>query len=240
MSHAVVSHQEWLTARRELLKREKELTRQRDELAKQRRSLPWEKVEPDYVFEGPDGPVRLADLFDGRSQLFVYHFMLAPDSDHICGGCALVADHVDAARQHFEQADLSFAAVSRAKIGRIEEVRQRLGWHFRWVSSHANSFNFDFGVSFTAEQIEKGQALYNYEKPPSEPGEAPGASIFVKEGEQIYHTYSAYTRGLEEVIGAFMFLDRVPKGRNEPDSIMQWVKLHDEYDLAKTSRCCAH
>lgn len=238
MSHSVVSRQEWLAARRGLLLKEKELTRLHDQVCAARRELPWVRLEKSYVFEGPSGPIALADLFEARNQLFVYHFMLAPDSNHICDGCAFLSDHVDAARQHFEQADLSFVAISRAGIERIEEVRKRMGWQFRWVSSGGNSFNYDFGVSFSADQIAQGEAVYNFDKAVKEPGEAPGSSIFVKDGGEIYHSYSSYARGGEGLIGAFSFLDMVPKGRNEPDSIMQWVRLHDQYSTAKVKDCC--
>lgn len=237
MSHPVVSREQWLLARRELLRREKELTRQRDALCAARRELPWVRLETQYTFASPQGPVTLAQLFGERSQLFIYHFMLPPGGA-ICSGCALLSDHVDSSRQHFEQADLSFAAVSRAGIDQIEQARRRMGWSFRWVSSEKSSFNYDFGVSFSEDGIAQGTELYNYDKPPSGAGEAPGCSIFVKEGQSIYHTYSAYTRGLESLIGAFAFLDLVPKGRNEPDSIMQWVRLHDEYGQAPPPTCC--
>ncbi len=229
MSHPIVGHEEWLTARQQLLAREKELTRLHDEIRALRRALPWEPIKEDYTFQGSSGPVRLSQLFGDRSQLFIYHFMLAPDSDHICNGCAFISDHVDAALQHFEHADLSFAAVSRAKIERIQEVRKRLGWSFTWVSSHDNSFNYDYGVSFTPEQRARGEAIYNYTRPIEEADDLHGCSVFAQQGGQIYHTYSTYARGGELLLGAFNFLDMVPKGRNEPDSIMQWLKLHDEY-----------
>lgn len=236
MEHQVVSRQEWLEARKAHLEAEKALTRQKDKLLEARRRLPWVKVEKDYVFEGPDGPVTLADLFQGRSQLMVQHFMLGPDWSEGCTGCSFQADHVDAARQHFEQADLSFAAVSRAPYDRIAAFRKRMGWTFLWVSSQANSFNFDYQVSFTEGQLKKGEAVYNYST--IDPGidELPGQSVFYKDDDgTIYHTYSSYARGGEELIGAFNFLDMVPKGRNEPDSIMQWVRHHDRYDDDRSS-----
>lgn len=231
MGHQVVSREEWLTARKAHLEAEKDFTRQKDKLLEARRALPWVKVEKDYVFEGSDGPVTLAELFQGRSQLLVQHFMLGPDWKEGCAGCSFQADHVDGARQHFEHADLSFAAVSRAPIQKIETFRKRMGWTFPWVSSNANSFNFDYQVSFTEEQLKKGEAVYNYHT--IDPGidELPGQSVFYKDDDgTIYHTYSSYARGGEELIGAFNYLDMVPKGRNEPDSIMQWVRHHDRYE----------
>lgn len=238
MSHPIVGHAEWITARQQLLSREKELTRLHDEIRALRRGLPWEPVREDYTFQSPSGPLNLSQLFGERSQLFIYHFMLAPDSDHICNGCAFVSDHVDAARQHFEHADLSFAAVSRANIGHIEEVRKRLGWSFTWVSSHDNSFNYDYGVSFTPEQRAQGEAIYNYTRLIEEADDLHGCSVFAKQDGKLYHTYSTYARGAELLLGAFNFLDMVPKGRNEPDSIMQWLKLHDDYSSPKGANCC--
>lgn len=229
--HPVASREEWLEARKALLARERAVTHELDALRAQRRQLPWVRVEKSYAFEGPDGKVTLGDLFEGRSQLVIYHFMLTPGFDHICSGCSLIADHIDGARQHFEQADLSFAAVSRAPIERIEAVRQRLGWTFPWVSAETSDFNYDFGVSFTAEDRAAGRALYNYgvtviERSP----DMFGASVFVRDEEgEIFHTYSTYHRGAELLIGAFNWLDLAPKGRNETGGTMSWVRLHDEY-----------
>lgn len=236
--HPIVSREEWLGARKALLRREKELTRAHDALCAERRALPWVRVETEYVFEGPAGPITLADLFDGRSQLFVYHFMLGPGWREGCSGCSFIADHVDAARQHFEHADLSFAAVSRAPWNEIASFKKRMGWTFPWVSSFSNRFNFDFGVSFTPGQIESG-GIYNYELTTDLMDELHGESVFVKNREgEIFHTYSSYARGGERLIGAFSFLDLVPKGRNET-STMSWVRLHDRYDDAPAaSECC--
>lgn len=239
-THQIVSEKEWLKARKALLARERELTRLHDKIAEERRALPWVKVEKDYVFDGPSGKVRLIDLFGPRSQLAVYHFMLAPDSDHLCEGCSFLADHIDAARQHFEHADLAFAAISRAPVARIEQVRKRMGWHFTWVSSNANSFNYDYGVSFTDEQVKEKTCDYNYGTTPYNHQDLPGASIFARdEAGNVFHTYSAYTRGAEQLIGAFHWLDLAPKGRNESDT-MSWLKLHDEYDKAEASCCASH
>ena len=238
--HQVASRQEWLKQRKALLAKERELTHLHDKLAEERRALPWVKVDKDYVFDGPSGKVRLIDLFGPRSQLAVYHFMLAPDSDHICDGCAFVADHVDAARQHFEHADLSFAAISRAPIARIEQVKKRMAWRFPWVSSNGNSFNYDYGASFTDAQVENKTCDYNYGTTPYCNQDLPGASFFAKdETGNVYHTYSAYTRGVEQVVGAFNWLDMASKGRNESDT-MSWLKLHDEYDTAKSGCCTTH
>lgn len=238
MEHQVVSRAEWLKARKAHLEAEKDLTRQRDRLMEQRRALPWVKVEKDYVFEGPEGRVGLADLFGGRSQLMVQHFMLGPGWKEGCTGCSFMADHVDAARRHFEHADLSFAAVSRAPFEEIAAFKQRMGWSFPWVSSYSSDFNFDYHVSFTEEELRRGAALYNYRT--IDPGidELPGCSVFAKnDAGEVFHTYSSYARGCEQLLGAFWFLDMAPKGRNEVTGIMDWVRLHDRYDDSKPSAC---
>jgi predicted dithiol-disulfide oxidoreductase (DUF899 family) len=230
MQHPSVSREEWLAARKALLAKERALTHELDALRAERRRLPWVRIDKPYIFAGPAGECMLGDLFRDRSQLAVYHFMLTPGSDHICPGCSFTADHIDAARQHFEQADLAFAAVSRASIGRIEEVRKRMGWTFPWVSSHGNDFNFDFGVSFTPEDIAAGRAIYNYGTVIRNSQDMFGVSVFVKNASgAILHSYSTYHRGTELLMGAFNWLDLVPKGRNETDSTMSWVRLHDEY-----------
>lgn len=231
MQHPVVSNAEWLAAAKALFAKELAMTHELDALRAERRRLPWTRIEKPYVFEGPGGKCQLSDLFDGRSQLAIYHFMLTPGSDHVCPGCSFTMDHVDAARQHFEQADLAFAAVSRAPIERIEAVKARLGWTFPWVSSDDGDFNYDFRVSFTQEDRAAGHAIYNYGKTVIK--KAPdmfGVSIFVKdENGAIFHTYSTYHRGTELLMGAFNWLDLTPKGRNEADGTMSWVKLHDKY-----------
>ncbi|MEQ8283941.1 MAG: thioredoxin family protein [Parvibaculum sp.] len=236
----IVLRDEWLAARKALLAEEKALTRARDRVAALRRDLPWVKVEMDYVFETPAGKRRLIDLFGPRSQLVVQHFMLTPGSDHICPGCSLGADHVDAARQHFEQADLSFVAISRATLPEIESAKKRMGWRFDWVSSHGTSFNYDFGVSFTPEQVASGNAGYNYGTSPFALEDLHGMSVFARnDAGDVFHTYSTYARGSETIVGAFNYLDMVPKGRNESGT-MSWVKLHDEYENASSSgACCA-
>lgn len=229
-SQPVVSRAEWMTARKALLDKELAMTHQLDALRAERRQLPWVKIEKQYVFEGPVGKCTLEDLFGDQSQLAIYHFMLTPGSDHICGGCAFISDHVDAARQHFQHADLAFSAVSRAPIAQIEEVKERMCWSFPWVSSGSGDFNYDFNVSFTKEDRADGSASYNYGKAKIESSpDMFGVSIFAKDSSgTIYHTYSTYHRGPELLIGAFNWLDLTPKGRNE-DGIMSWVKLHDEY-----------
>jgi predicted dithiol-disulfide oxidoreductase (DUF899 family) len=227
----IASREEWLAAREALLVKEKAIFRELDTLRAERRALPWVKIETAYTFEGPQGKCRLADLFGDRSQLAVYHYMLTPGSDHICKGCSYIADHVDAARQHFEHADLAFAAVSRAPIEQIEQVRKRMGWTFPWVSSNGTDFNYDFGVSFRKEDIEAGRATYNYGSQTIKSSEdMHGTSIFARTaGGDIFHTYSTYGRGDEVLMGAFAWLDLTPKGRNESGGIMSWLKLHDEY-----------
>jgi predicted dithiol-disulfide oxidoreductase (DUF899 family) len=230
MHQPIVSREEWLTAREALLVKERAMTHALDALRAERRRLPWVKVEKSYVFEGPEGNCTLGDLFRGRGQLAVYHFMLTPGSDHICPGCSFTVDHVDAARRHFEQADLAFTAVSRVPLQRIEQVRQRMAWSFPWVSSHGSDFNFDFGVSFTEEDIAAGRALYNYGTVIRGSRDMFGTSIFVKDDSgAVFHSYSTYHRGTELLMGAFNWLDLAPKGRNETGGTMNWVRLHDEY-----------
>ena len=230
MNPAIVSRAEWLQARTALLAKERAMTHELDALRDERRKLPWVEVDKTYVFEAPAGQCTLADLFQGRSQLAVYHFMLTPGSDQICPGCSFIADHIDAARQHFEHADLSFAAVSRVPLRRIEEVKHRMSWTFPWVSSQGSDFNFDFGVSFTPEDIAAGRAIYNYGTLIRKSQDMFGTSIFVKdESGAVFHTYSTYHRGAELLMGALNWLDLVPKGRNESAGTMSWVRRHDEY-----------
>jgi predicted dithiol-disulfide oxidoreductase (DUF899 family) len=229
----IVSREQWLDARKALLIKEKELTRARDRLLAELRELPWVKVEKDYVFDTPQGHTTLAGLFDGRSQLIVQHFMFGPDWDAGCVGCSFGADHVDSARQHFERNDLSFAAVSRAPIEKIEAYRERMGWRFRWVSSFRNDFNYDFNVSFTQEQMASGKAFHNFDMIENTMDELPGTSVFAMDRDGgVFHTYSAYGRGDESVLTAYAYLDMTPKGRNEngPNyNLMDWVRRHDEY-----------
>ncbi|MFO1056083.1 MAG: DUF899 domain-containing protein [Dongiaceae bacterium] len=234
--HRIAGHAEWLEARRALLAREKEWTRMRDALAAERRALPWVRLEKSYVFDGPGGPLDLAALFAGRSQLLVYHFMFGPGWEEGCVGCSFLADHVDAARRHFEQNDLSFAAVSRAPFARLDAFRRRMGWRFAWVSSGRSDFNLDFGVSFPPERRAEGGLTYNF-APIEDPGsdELPGISVFARDGSgAIFHTYSSYARGGEPHIGAYSFLDLAPKGRNETvnGNLGDWVRHRDRYQAA--------
>jgi predicted dithiol-disulfide oxidoreductase (DUF899 family) len=230
MNHAIVSREQWLDARKALLAKERTMTHELDALRAERRQLPWVRIEKPYVFQGPAGDCTLGDLFRGRSQLAIYNFMLTPGSDNVCRGCSFIADHVDAARQHFEHADLSFTAVSRVPLRRIEEVKHRMGWTFPWVSSHGSDFNYDFGVSFTPEDLAAGRAIYNYGEVIRETQDMFGAHIFVKDDDgAIFHTYSTHRRGAELLMGALNWLDLVPKGRNESAGTMNWVRLHDEY-----------
>ncbi len=230
--HKVVSNAEWVAARKEHLAKEKEFTRLRDELSEQRRELPWERVEKSYVFEGPKGKETLADLFGGRSQLIVYHFMLGPGWKEGCQSCSFISDHFDGMTIHLANRDVTLVVVSRAPIAEIEAFKKRMGWKFKWVSSFGTDFNYDFHVSFTKDELAKGEVNYNYgmTKFPSE--EAPGASVFYKDGTGIFHTYSAYARGLDIMLGVYNFLDMVPKGRDE-DALafsMSWVRHHDKYN----------
>ncbi|NIX75670.1 DUF899 domain-containing protein [Microvirga terricola] len=242
MSHnRVVSQEEWLNARKALLAREKEFTRFRDQLNAERMSLPWVKVEKDYVFDTPSGRKTLAELFDGRSQLLVYHFMLGSGWGAGCPSCSFVADHFEGARIHLNHHDVTLMAVSRASLAEIEAYRKRMGWTFPWASSASTDFNFDYHVSFTKDQLASGKLAYNFEELDAKgmPEELPGLSVFAKDDAgNVFHTYSTYARGLEEMLGAFMFLDRAPKGRNEK-TIMDWVRRHDEYEnTAKMHACC--
>lgn len=227
----IVAREEWLAARKALFEKERAMTHQLAALHAERRRLPWVRIDKPYTFAGPDGTPSLGDLFGKRSQLAIYHCMLTPGSPHVCPGCSFLMDHVDAARRHFEHADLAFAAVSRAPIERIEEVRRRMGWTFQWVSSGASEFNYDFGVSFTDADRAAGRARYNYGLTPiTNSPDMFGVSIFAKDADGgIFHTYSTYHRGVELLVGAFNWLDLVPKGRNEDAGIMSWVRLHDEY-----------
>ncbi|EIL93103.1 hypothetical protein UU9_00105 [Rhodanobacter fulvus Jip2] len=222
----------WLEARKALFEKERAMTHQLEALHAERRRLPWVRIDKRYTFQGPEGALDLDDLFGRQSQLAIYHFMLTPGSHHVCPGCSFLMDHVDAARRHFEHADLAFAAVSRASIERIEEVRQRMGWTFPWVSSGESDFNYDFGVSFTEADRAAGRASYNYGLTSiSSSPDMFGVSIFAKDDDgNIFHTYSTYHRGVELLAGALNWLDLAPKGRNEGDGTMSWVRLHDEYE----------
>lgn len=230
--HKVVSQKEWLAARKELLQAEKEFTQQRDTISAKRRELPWVKVDKNYVFDGPNGKISLAELFRDNSQLIIYHFMLGPDWEQGCPSCSYLGDHFDGSLVHLNARDIAFAAVSRAPMPQIASFKQRMGWRFPWVSSNANSFNFDYHVSFTKEQMAAGKVDYNYtmQQFPSE--EAPGLSVFIKNAGEIFHSYSTYGRGLDILLGAYNFMDMAPKGRDEDGLAftMAWVRHHDRYD----------
>lgn len=233
-THAkVVSHSEWLGARKKFLEKEKEFTRLRDELSRQRRELPWEKIEKEYVFEGPSGKETLGDLFMGRSQLIIYHFMFGPGWKEGCPSCSYLADHFDGPSIHLANRDVTLAVISRAPMREIAAFKKRMGWRFPWVSSFGSDFNYDYHVSFSAEERAKGKVNYNYELTEFPSEEGPGLSVFRKdESGVIFHTYSSYARGLDLFVGAYNFLDQVPKGRDE-DGLgfsMAWVRHHDKYD----------
>ena len=232
-TNRIVSREEWIAARKEHLAKEKELTRLRDQLSEQRRQLPWVKVDQEYVFEGPKGKESLSDLFEGRSQLIVYHFMFGPTWEEGCPSCSFLADGFDGAMVHLNHRDVTMVAVSRAPLENLEAYKKRMGWKFKWVSSLGSDFNLDYSVSFTGEELEKGEVYYNYRmgKFPSE--EAPGLSVFYQDGTgDIFHTYSSYARGLDRLIGTYQYLDLVPKGRDEAglSFTMEWVRRHDRYD----------
>jgi len=240
--HNIVSRQQWTEARKAFLAEEKEFTRARDRLSAERRALPWVKVDKAYVFDTPGGKKTLAELFDGRSQLIVYHFMLGPGWEEGCPSCSYLADHFDGANIHLAQRDVTFVAISRAPLAEIEAFKRRMGWHFPWASSFANDFNFDFHVSFAEDAVGK-DGDYNYERQEIVSDEMPGASVFYKdETGTVFHTYSAYARGLDILLGAYNFLDLTPKGRDEAELpwTMAWVRHHDRYESAKPSHsCCA-
>ena len=245
--HPVATPERWLEQRRTLLAREKALTRLRDELAAERRALPWVRVDKPYTFDTPQGRRSLAELFDGRRQLVVQHFMFAPGWEAGCKSCSFMADHVDGATLHLAQRDVGFVAVSRAPLAEIERFRQRMGWQFRWVSSHGTAFNHDFDVSFTPEQRARGEVFYNYGWQAFPLEEAPGISAFVRdEAGQVFHTYSTYGRGVELMMGTYDFLDITARGRDEAglDYTMAWVRHHDRYETSTAPRataggCCA-
>jgi predicted dithiol-disulfide oxidoreductase (DUF899 family) len=230
-SHKIVSKAEWVAARKEHLAKEKEFTRLRDELSKERRELPWEAVEKAYVFEGSKGTETLADLFGGRSQLMVYHFMLGPGWKEGCQSCSFIADHFDGMTIHLANRDVTLVVASRAPLEEIEAFKKRMGWKFKWVSSFGTDFNYDYQVSATQDELASGEVYYNYTmtKFPSE--ERPGLSAFYKDETGVFHTYSSYGRGLDILLGAYNFLDMAPKGRDEDGLAwpMAWVRHHDKY-----------
>jgi predicted dithiol-disulfide oxidoreductase (DUF899 family) len=243
-NHPVVSQEQWLTARKTLLLKEKEFTHLRDKINAERLALPWVKVEKNYVFDTPKSTKTLSELFDGRSQLIVYHFMLGPGWEAGCPGCSFLSDHIDGALPHLEHHDVTWTAVSRAPLVEIEVYKKRMGWRFPWVSAAGTDFNYDYQVSFTKDDLATGKVIYNFTEMPvraeSADTELPGLSSFYKDDSgDVFHTYSSYARGGEELIGTLMILDRAPKGRNERTT-MDFVRRHDEYEkTAKLHDCCA-
>jgi predicted dithiol-disulfide oxidoreductase (DUF899 family) len=250
--HPVVSSERWLAERKALLAREKEVMHLHDQLARERRALPWERVGKPYAFDTPQGRRTLAELFEGRRQLLVQHFMLGPDWVEGCPSCSYMADHVDGMNVHLAQRDIHFVAISRAPLAQIERLRGRMGWRFDWVSSHGSDFNVDFGVSFTPGQVAAGQLDYNYSKQSFPGEEAPGVSVFYKDDAgDVFHTYSTYGRGVEVMMGAYALMDLVPQGRGEREvpHKMEWVRHHDRYAptgaalpdaVAAAGSCCSH
>lgn len=231
MQHSIVSHDYWLKARLDLLAAEKELTRQRDELTRRRMALPWERVTKTYAFDGPNGTLSLVELFGGASQLIVYHFMFGPDWEEGCKSCSFWADNFDGIAIHLKHRDVAFTAVSRAALPKLDAYRQRLGWHFPWVSDRSD-FSIDYYGAFSPEDLATGQTYWNYRMQPNTVSEQVGISVFARNAEgEMFHTYSSYGRGVEEVNGAYHFLDMVPKGRDEDalDFSMSWVRRHDQY-----------
>jgi predicted dithiol-disulfide oxidoreductase (DUF899 family) len=231
--HKVVSQEEWLEARKQFLIQEKEFTRLRDQLSRQRRELPWVKVEKNHVFDGPGGKATLAELFEGRSQLVVYHFMFAPDWEEGCPSCSFWADSFNGVGVHLNHRDVTLVAISRAPWEKLEAFKRRMGWNFKWLSSGNHEFNYDYHVSFTPEAL-KGQVEYNYAKRETETSDWPGVSVFYKDGDgSVFHTYSCYSRGIDILNVAYHYLDLVPKGRNEAglEFSMSWLNYHDKYKV---------
>ena len=231
-----VSPAEWLAARKELLAKEKEFTRLRDELSRQRREMPWEKVEKQYTFQGANGKETLADLFDGRNQLIVYHFMFGPGWKEGCPSCSFLADSFDGAVIHLAQRDTAFVAISGATLPEIDAFKKRMGWKFKWVSSSGTDFNYDYKVTFTKEQASGGKPLYNFGTIAAYGEEVPGASVFFKKDGDVFHTYSTYARGLDMFLPTYHWLDITAKGRDEAEMkphAMAWVRHHDRYSDGK-------
>jgi predicted dithiol-disulfide oxidoreductase (DUF899 family) len=246
VNHRVVSRDRWIAERKGLLARERELTHLRDQIARERRALPWERVEKSYVFDTSEGRRTLAELFEGRSQLLVQHFMFGPGWEQGCPSCSFMADHIDGMNVHLTHRDVTLVVVSRARLTELERFCRRMGWHFKWVSSYASDFNFDFGVSFTPEEQAQNGVTYNYRTQTFESEELPGISVFYKgDAGDVYHTYSTYRRGVEVMMGTYNLLDLTPKGRDEGDVPykMEWVRHHDRYGpepaAPAAGPCCA-
>ncbi|MCG2594443.1 thioredoxin family protein [Ramlibacter sp. XY19] len=235
--HRIASDSLWTEERRKLLAREKELTRLRDQVASERRALPWRRVEKDYVFATQAGPRTLAEVFEGKRQLLVQHFMFGPGWEQGCPSCSYMADHMDGMNVHLAHRDIRFVAVSRAPLADIQRFRERMGWQFDWVSSNGSDFNFDFRVSFTPEELAGGEVDYNYRKGYFPAEEAPGISVFARDDAgAVFHTYSTFGRGVEAMMGAYTLMDLTPQGRNERDTFykMEWVRHHDRYEAGQT------
>lgn len=232
-AHPVVSHEEWLSERTAFLAKEKEFTRLRDELSQQRRELPWEKVDKQYTFDGPGGKETLAELFENRSQLIVYHFMFPPEWDEGCLHCSFWADNFNNIGIHLNHRDVTFVAISRAQLSKIKSFKERMGWSFKWLSSFQSDFNFDFQASFTPEQVSSGAAFYNYAITDTGLPDREGISVFYQdESGAVFHTYSCYARGIDMMNGAYHYIDLTPKGRDEegPEGPQAWVRHHDRYE----------
>jgi predicted dithiol-disulfide oxidoreductase (DUF899 family) len=229
--HKIVSQAEWLAARTQLLAKEKEFTKARDQLSQLRRDLPWERVDKNYVFDGPNGKQTLADLFAGRNQLIVYHFMLGPDWEAGCQSCSFWADNFNGFFVHLAQRDVTFTAISRAPYKQLAAFKQRMGWSFPWLSSSGTDFNYDYRVSFRPEELATGEVVHNYAKRKTSMTELAGISVFFKDGGDVFHTYSCYARGLDMMNAAYHYLDLVPKGRDEAglEYAQAWVRHHDKY-----------
>ena len=228
----VVSQDEWLAARKQHLEKEKEFTRLRDELSAERRNLPWERVKKQYVFDGPNGKETLSDLFERRSQLIVYHFMFGPDWAEGCPSCSFWADNFNGIVVHLKHRDITLVAISRAPLDKLEAYKKRMGWSFKWLSSHGNDFNYDYHVSFTPDEMKKGEVFHNFRIEQFPVEEAPGISVFHRnEQGEVFHTYSCYARGLDTLNGAYHFMDLAPKGRDEAELpwTMAWLRRHDQY-----------
>jgi predicted dithiol-disulfide oxidoreductase (DUF899 family) len=229
-NHSVVSHEEWIKARTAFLAKEKECNHLRDQLSQQRRELPWERVEKNYVFEGPKGKESLADLFENRSQLIVYHFMFNPEGDAGCKHCSFWADNFNGVTVHLNHRDATFVAISRAPLAKLQAFQKRMGWNFKWLSSFHNDFNYDYQASFTPQATQSGKVFYNYATVNMNMADREGASVFYKDASgAVFHTYSTYARGIDMLNTAYHYLDLVPKGRDEGDSPQSWVRYHDSY-----------
>ncbi|WP_407167550.1 DUF899 domain-containing protein [Bradyrhizobium sp. ORS 111] len=241
--HKIVSRNEWIEARKALMAGEKELTQAREALSRQRRELPWVKVDKDYVFDGPDGKITLGDLFRGRPQLVVQHVMFAPEWDAACKSCSFWADGYERMVPHLAARDTTMVAISRAPVAKLEAFKKRMGWTFDWVSSGNNDFNYDYGVSFTREQMDRGEAQYNFGTTPPYGDEVPGISVFYRdETGEVFHTYSTFARGLDMMNAAYHYLDLTPLGRHEEGLPypMDWVRLRDQYQPSQVQASCCH